>query len=236
MISTLLPKWFLENFSANIEDEKKTKALEQEVELLEQSIGRTSKDLYLLWGATEKLREYEGMSFQAIAKLHNFRDVETILWIMKESKGRAKILTASYSGEEGTYETPLEELIKHDRSIIEIDTIITSHDEPQSPAAYGALPKVLGLFSREKKLFSLEKAVYKMTGFPAKRLGIEDIGIIKVSGIADLVLFNPKVIKDQNSMSNPSVHPIGIEQVWMKGELVLEKGRRMSDKLLGKIF
>ena len=38
--------------------------------------------------------------------------------------------------------------------IIEIDTIITSHNEPQSPAAYGALPKVLGHFSREKRLFS----------------------------------------------------------------------------------
>ena len=236
LINTLLPKWFLENFSANLEDQNKINDLEREVELVEKTIGRTSKDLYLLWGGTEKLREYEGKSFQEIAKLLNFRDIETILWVTKESKGRAKILTATYSGEEGTEDTPLEELIKHEKAIIEIDTIITSHNEPQSPAAYGALPKVLGHFSREKRLFSLEKAVFKMTGFPAKRLGIEDLGIIKVGAIADLVLFNPKKIKDQNSMSHPGVPPIGIEQVWMKGKLVLEKGKRMSERLFGQVF
>ena len=75
-----------------------------------------------------------------------------------------------------------------------------------------------------------------MTGFPAKRLGIEYLGIIKVGAIADLVLFNPKKIKDQNSMSHPGIPPIGIEQVWMKGKLVLEKGKRMSERLFGQVF
>ena len=75
-----------------------------------------------------------------------------------------------------------------------------------------------------------------MTGFPAQRIGIEDIGLIKVGSIADLVLFNPNKIKDKNSMSNPGVAPAGIEQVFMKGELVLEKNKRISEKMLGQVF
>ncbi len=47
------------------------------------------------------------------------------------------------------------------------------HDPNPHPRLWGAFPRVLGHYSREKKLFTLEEAVHKMTGLSAKRFRLE---------------------------------------------------------------
>ena len=59
------------------------------------------------------------------------------------------------------------------------------------PRAYGTFARVLGWAVREAGLFPLETAVYKMTGLPAGILGLRDRGLIRVGGVADVVVFDP---------------------------------------------
>jgi len=47
------------------------------------------------------------------------------------------------------------------------------------PRNFGTYPRVLGKYVREEKVISLEEAVWKMTGLPAKTLGLKDRGYIK---------------------------------------------------------
>ena len=54
------------------------------------------------------------------------------------------------------------------------------------PRGYGAFPRVLGHYVREKKALTLEQAVHKMSGLPARRLGLKDRGTIAPGAYADL--------------------------------------------------
>ena len=58
-------------------------------------------------------------------------------------------------------------------------------------ATFGTFPRVLGHYVREEKILSLESAVWKMSGYPAQRLGLKDRGLIKQGFQADVVVFDP---------------------------------------------
>lgn len=88
------------------------------------------------------------------------------------------------------------------------------------PRAYGSFPRILGYYGREKKLLPLETAVYKMTGLTAEHLGITDRGIIARFNYADMVLFNPAIVKDNATMKDPTALSTGIEIVWVNGRIV----------------
>ena len=53
------------------------------------------------------------------------------------------------------------------------------HPGKPHPRSYGTFPRVLGVYCREKRLFSWETAVHKMTGMPAGKLGSKDRGLVK---------------------------------------------------------
>ena len=43
------------------------------------------------------------------------------------------------------------------------------HPGKPHPRSYGTFPRVLGRYARDERVLSLETAVWKMTGLPAKR-------------------------------------------------------------------
>lgn len=88
------------------------------------------------------------------------------------------------------------------------------------PRGYGAFTRVLGRYVRERKIMSLETAVYKMTGLAAEHLGISDRGIVAPGYFADLVLFNPATVQDRATVQQPDALSSGIEKVWVNGQLV----------------
>ena len=63
-----------------------------------------------------------------------------------------------------------------------------------------------------------------MTGTSANRLGLFDRGLIREGLAADLVLFDPAAISDRATLENPHIFPVGIDYVWVNGELTLEQG------------
>ena len=93
------------------------------------------------------------------------------------------------------------------------------------PRAYGTFPRVLGHDSRDRRLFPLETAVFKMTGMPAARLGFHDRGILRPGMKADLVLFDPNTIRDDPTYRDPQQACSGIYQVYVNGVLSAEKGQ-----------
>jgi dihydroorotase/N-acyl-D-amino-acid deacylase len=84
---------------------------------------------------------------------------------------------------------------------------------------------VLGEYVREKKLFSLETAVHKMTGMPAARLGLRDRGVVREGATADLVVFDPATVKDEATFPEPHRYPSGIPYVVVNGALAVDGGR-----------
>ena len=101
------------------------------------------------------------------------------------------------------------------------------------PRCYGAFPKVLGHYVRDKNIINLENAIKKMTYLPAEKIGMKDRGRILEGAFADLVVFDRATIKDNSTYTDPHHFPSGINYVFINGEMVLEKGK-ITGKMPGK--
>ena len=100
---------------------------------------------------------------------------------------------------------------------------ILSENVPH-PRNYGAFPRFLKVYVREKKLLALPQAIKKMTSMPAERMGLEKRGMIKKGNYADLVVFDPSKIEDKATYIQPKQYPEGIDYVIVNGQVVVEKG------------
>ncbi len=103
------------------------------------------------------------------------------------------------------------------------------------PRNYGAFPRFLSLYARQKKLVSLPEAIKKMTSMPAAKMGLQDRGIIKKGYFADLVIFDPDSIDDRATYTQPKQYPAGIDKVFVNGKVVVDKGEHTGE-LPGKVL
>lgn len=96
------------------------------------------------------------------------------------------------------------------------------------PRNYGTFPRVLGEYVRVQKVLTLENAVQKMTGLPAKRLGLADRGCIREGCAADITVFDAATIADKGTFTEPHQYPVGIEFVLVNGGVVVDGGQFTS--------
>ncbi|MFT4566522.1 MAG: N-acyl-D-amino-acid deacylase [Saprospiraceae bacterium] len=90
------------------------------------------------------------------------------------------------------------------------------------PRGYGSFAKVIEEDVQIGHLLTLEKAIYKMTGLPAKIVGLEDRGLIKKGYQADLVVFDPKKVASKATFAQPHQRAVGFNYVFVNGQLVKE--------------
>lgn len=107
-------------------------------------------------------------------------------------------------------------------------------DHPH-PRAYGTFPRILAKYVREEGKLSLPDAIRKFTALPAEREHLTDRGVIKRGMWADLVVFDPEVIRDLATYENPQRFSEGMSYVIVNGVPVIDAGK-MTGKLPGKVL
>ena len=109
----------------------------------------------------------------------------------------------------------------------------TSSTAAYQPCTYGEFPGVLERFVVEEPVLRLEEAIHKMTGMPARRLGLPDRGLIREGFAADLVVFDLPRVRDRATNRWPHAFPFenyphgdpeGIEWVFVNGRVAIEDG------------
>lgn len=103
------------------------------------------------------------------------------------------------------------------------------------PRSYGTFPRVLGVYVREKGILRLEDAIRKMTSMPANRIGMRNTGLLTTGKYADIVIFDPETIKDTATFQNPHQYPVGIDYVFVNGEIVVNRGN-ITGSLPGRVI
>jgi N-acyl-D-amino-acid deacylase len=103
------------------------------------------------------------------------------------------------------------------------------------PNCWGWVPKVLGEYVRDERVLSLETAVWKITGYPAERLGLSDRGRVAPNWHADLMVFDPDTISTSSTFARPAAHPEGISEVFVNGRSAVISGR-VTDARGGRLL
>jgi N-acyl-D-aspartate/D-glutamate deacylase len=106
------------------------------------------------------------------------------------------------------------------------------------PRSFGTFPRVLGQYVREEGILSLGEAIHKMTYLSCRKLGISSRGRILEGQYADVVVFDPKTIRDTATYSQPFAYPEGIACVIVNGKVVVESGKHTGQtpgQILAKV-
>ncbi len=119
--------------------------------------------------------------------------------------------------------TTCERVIAHPRTMIGCDGL--PHDRHPHPRLWGAFPRVLARYWRERELFTLEQAVHKMTGMTARNLRIAERGLLRAGAMADVVVFDPAAPSPTPPPTTSRMSAsVGIAQVFVNGACAFRGG------------
>jgi dihydroorotase/N-acyl-D-amino-acid deacylase len=93
------------------------------------------------------------------------------------------------------------------------------------PRSYGTFPRILGKYVRDENVMPMEEAVRKMTSAVARRLSIQDRGLLQEGLCADIAVFDPKTIIDHATYEQPHQLSTGVRFVFVNGVAVVRDGK-----------
>lgn len=119
-----------------------------------------------------------------------------------------------------------------DRIVLGENIMISSDGSPtmRHPRGYGSFPKVIKRYVEEQQSLTIEEAVYKMSGLPAKTLGLEKRGTVKTGNAADLLIFDPEEVRDVATFENPHQLAEGFDWIMVNGKLAREEGNFKEER------
>ena len=168
--------------------------------------------------------ELPGLHLAELARRAGKAPAEAMMDLVLEERAGVSMIVFSQS------EDNVATALRYAHSMIGSDSLSLHggpgpHPGKPHPRSYGTFPRVLGAYCREKRLFSWETAVGKMTGMPAAKLGLKSRGLVRAGFAADLALFDPATVADAATFADPHRHPIGIPYVVVNGRLVVDGPR-----------
>ena len=179
-------------------------------------------------------RDAEGRRLSELAAARTSEPVDTLLDLLLDENGRGSVILFQMD------EQDLRRALAHPAVMIGSDgsslapTGARAATKPH-PRSYGTFPRVLGEYAREQRTLTLPQAVHKMTGLPARRLGLTDRGVIRVGARADLVVFDARRVVDVATYDDPHRYPAGIEHVLVNGRFVIKDGEH-TGSLPGRVL
>ncbi len=92
------------------------------------------------------------------------------------------------------------------------------------PRAYGNFARLLGKYTRDEQVISLEEAIRRLTTLPASNLKIRRRGALQPGYFADVAIFDPAAIQDHATFAEPHQYATGMVHVFVNGTQVLRDG------------
>jgi len=192
------------------------------------ALTQTSTPGGLLLGHYEPNPSYAGKTVAEISKLRGTDSITTLIDLIRDSEAMRKRTGHSSESVIGTsmVEPDVELIMKWPYTNLSTDGSL----DGAHPRGYGAFPRFLGRYVRERKVMPLEEAVHRMTSLAAEHMGIKDRGRITPGMFADLVLFDPATVIDRATPQEPHLTSVGIERVWVNGTEVFAGGKTTGAK------
>jgi N-acyl-D-amino-acid deacylase len=105
---------------------------------------------------------------------------------------------------------------------------------PGHPRSYDSFVKVLDEYVGAPPKMSFERAIYKMSGLPARSLGL-DRGTLTPGAKADVLVLSPDELHSRATWTQQQLSPTGIDLILVNGKVAFEIGRS-TGKLHGRML
>ena len=200
-----------------------TKVLQQPSDIFENIVELAGFErIYASTLHTRQLEGYAGQSIAAIAEQLGKDPYETLYDILLAERCQVTMLDTIASEEDMLY------FLKDSRANLISDAIYPAGGK-YHPRVYGAFPKLLTDYVRDRNIFSIEEAVYKMTAKPAAVLDLNR-GILQKGMPADINVFHLDKLQVHADFQNPDQCCTGFDYVMVGGEIAVEKDRYKNSK------
>lgn len=233
---SLLPPWALAGGTAallqRLGEGAQRERMWREIQAHGSELGGSTKTVLmqqgrwdLLWlGNCARNREFTGRTFAELGQLRGVDPFTAICDILVEEEG-----IVSFYGQDKA-EADIDGLVQSPYCGVGSDGIALAADgvlaeEREHPRCYGGMPYLLRTVVGERAALSLEAAVAKITQFPARRMGLEDRGLLQPGWRADLVLFDPGQLRDRATIAEPCAYAEGVRFLLVNGVAAVEEGR-----------
>ena len=180
------------------------------------AMGRSAPDEVLLC-SVPNAPDLEGRDLQSFVDEWDLPGEDAAKRLLSEYGN--DVLVAAFGMDEGDVRM----VMAHPSTMIGTDGL--DRGSKPHPRAWGTYPRVLGRYVREEGVISLADAVWRMSGFPAKKFALKDRGEIRSGAFADIVLFDPDTVIDRATFEDPRNGPEGMPHVIVNGQFVVRDGR-----------
>src|SRR5262249_35305031 len=168
------------------------------------------------------LPESVGKTVQALARARGLDPIDQICDHLIADGGATRVLIRSIS------EDDIRTIVRSPTALVGSDgncvaTYGVASQGLPHPRFYGTFPRIIGRYVRDERLIPLERAIFKMTGGPAKALKLRDRGLLREGYRADVTIFDPKDFRDEATYADPHRYPSGARTtVIVNGTIVVE--------------
>ncbi len=171
----------------------------------------------------EALRPYTGKTLAEVARLRGRSVPDTAMDLVVEDGSRVQVVYFLMSEENVRRQIRLPWVsFGSDAASMAPEGVFTKTST--HPRAYGNFARLLGKYVRDEQLISLEEAIRKLTSLPASTLRIKERGQLAAGYFADIVVFDPKTIRDRATYEQPHQYAEGVRHVWVNGTHVVKDG------------
>jgi N-acyl-D-amino-acid deacylase len=188
-----------------------------------------AKGVLLLAFKKDSLRKYIGKTLDEVAKIRGTSPEETAMNLIVEDSTRIGVAYFSMDSNNLRKEIsqPWMSFCSDESSQAPEGVFLKTNPHPR---AYGSFIRVLGKFSRDKKVIPLQRAIYQLAKLPATNLKLKKRGELKAGNYADIVIFDPAEVKDNATFAKPHQYATGIIHVFVNGVQVIKNGEHTGAK------
>ncbi len=152
--------------------------------------------------------QYDGRTIAALAAERGTDPIDTVCDLLIGDNGATRVLITSISEDDiRTIVRAREPFVGSDGNCV-ADYGTVGQGMPH-PRFYGTFPRIISRYVEDERLLSLEQAIHKMTGGPARALKLRDRGLLREGWRADVTIFDPHDFRDRATYAAPHQYPTG---------------------------
>jgi N-acyl-D-amino-acid deacylase len=160
---------------------------------------------------SSRQRDLEGKRLDAIAAARGTDPVETAMNIIRTVGDQS---VASFNMNAKDIDT-----------FMRADFVTTCSDGSDGhPRKFGTFPKKIRDYVLDRPVITMERAIASSSAQPARDLQIKERGQLKAGWFADVIVFDPKTIRDLSTYAEPEKLATGMRWVFVNGKAAVENG------------